>query len=52
MWDTGELHVGILWGDLKERDHLENLRVDARIILKGIFKKWAGGHGLDYSGSG
>jgi len=24
----------------KEREHLEDLGVDRRIILKGIFKKW------------
>jgi len=27
-------------GDLNERDHLEDLDVDGRIILKRIFKKW------------
>jgi hypothetical protein len=28
-------------------DHLEDPDVDGRIILKWIFKKWDGGHGLD-----
>jgi hypothetical protein len=29
-------------GDLMEKDHLEELRVDGRIILKWIFRKWDG----------
>jgi hypothetical protein len=35
-----------------EGGHLEHLDVDIRIILKWIFKKWDGMHGLDCSGSG
>ena len=27
------------WGNLRERDHLEGLDVDGRIILKLVFKK-------------
>ena len=27
------------WGDVRERDHLEDLSLDGRIILKCIFKK-------------
>jgi hypothetical protein len=30
---------------------LEELVVDVRIIVKWIFKKWDGGHGLDWCGS-
>ena len=33
--------------NLRERDHLENPEIDGRIILKCIFRKWDGGHGLD-----
>jgi hypothetical protein len=29
----------VWWGDLRERDHLKDLDVDGRIILKLIFKK-------------
>jgi hypothetical protein len=34
----GQVHIGFWWGDLKERDDLEGLGVDWRIILKWIFK--------------
>jgi hypothetical protein len=29
------------------RNHLEDPGADGKIILKCIFKEWAGGHGLD-----
>jgi hypothetical protein len=32
-------------GDLRDRDHLEDLGIDGRIILKWILKKWNGGAG-------
>jgi hypothetical protein len=34
------VHTGSWWGDLREKDHLEDPDEDGRIILKWIFKKW------------
>jgi hypothetical protein len=36
----GKVHTEFWWGDLKERDHLENLGADERIILKWIVKEY------------
>ena len=33
------MHTGIWWGNLRERDCLEELNLESRIILKFIFKK-------------
>ena len=37
------MDTGFWWEDLRERDHLEDLDVDGRMILKCTFKKWDGG---------
>ena len=37
------MHTGVGWGNLKERDHLEDPDIDGRIILRWIFRKWDGG---------
>jgi len=38
----GEVHAGFWSGNLRERDHLVDLGMDGRIILKWFFKKWGG----------
>jgi hypothetical protein len=40
-----EAYTGFWWGNLRERDRLEDPGLDGRIILR-----W--GHGLDRAGSG
>ena len=52
VWETVEMRTEFRWRGLRQRDHLEDLSVDGRIILKRIFKKWDGRHGLDLSGWG
>ena len=42
VWETGEVHTGFRWGDLRERDQLEDVRLDGRIILKWILETWDG----------
>ena len=36
----GEVYTGLWWGNLMERDHLGDIGVDGRIILRCIFGKW------------
>jgi hypothetical protein len=35
----GEVYKKFCWGNLRERDHSEDLCVDGRIILKRIFQE-------------
>jgi hypothetical protein len=43
----GEVYTEFWWGNLRERDHLGDPGVDGRIILRWIFRKWDGRHGMD-----
>jgi len=36
----GEVYTGFRWGNLTERDHLEDPGADRKIILRWIFRKW------------
>ena len=40
------MYAGFLWGNMRERDHLEDPDVNGRIILRWIFRKW-GCEGMD-----
>jgi hypothetical protein len=40
VWERGDSYTGFLWGNLREREHLEDPGVDKRIILRWIFRKW------------
>jgi hypothetical protein len=39
VWGRGEVHTEFRWGNVRERDHLEDAGVDGRIILRWIFRK-------------
>jgi hypothetical protein len=40
VWETGDGAYRVLVVHMREIDHLEDLGVDGRIILRRIFKKW------------
>jgi hypothetical protein len=42
------VHTGIWHGNLRERNHLEDLDIGESIIIKWILKKWDGGGGGTY----
>ena len=46
VWETMEANTGFWWKNLRERDHLQSLGEDGKIILKWIVKIQFGS-GLD-----
>jgi len=34
------MYIGFCWGNLREREHLEDPGIDERIILRLIFRMW------------
>jgi hypothetical protein len=49
---TGVVHTGVRRVNLREGDHLKDLGIDGRIILKMDLRQMGWGHGLDRFGSG
>jgi len=52
VWGTGELYTEFWWGKLMERNYLEDLGVDGRIILNCILMKSVGKVWTGLNGSG
>jgi hypothetical protein len=46
------VYTGFWWGNLNERDHLEDPGIDERIILRWIFRKWDVGTWSGLTGGG
>ena len=40
VWGRGAVYTWSCCGNLREREHLEDLGLDGRIMLKWIFRKW------------
>ena len=42
-----EVYTGFWWGNLRERDHLEDPGIQESVMLRWAFMKWDVGYGLD-----
>ena len=42
----GEVSTGFWWGNLRERDHLEDPGINGKVTFKWIFRSGMWGHGL------
>jgi hypothetical protein len=40
IWGRREIHTGFWWGNPKERDHLEQLGIGGKVILKWEGVDW------------
>jgi hypothetical protein len=36
------MHTRVWWGNLMEREHMEDPGIEGRIILKLLFRRWDG----------
>jgi len=50
VWETGEMHTRFWWGDMWERDRVEELDFDGTLILRSSLKSGMGRDGLHTSG--
>jgi hypothetical protein len=44
---VAQVRTNFVWTDLRGGDYLEGQSLEGRIILKWIFRRWDGRHGLD-----
>jgi hypothetical protein len=47
IWGRTEIHTSVWWGNLKDKDRLENVVVEGITILKKIVRNRMEGRGLD-----
>jgi hypothetical protein len=40
VWERVEVYTGCWWGNLRERNHLDDPGINGRIILRWIFRRW------------